>query len=94
MSRGGQREGPGCRPGGRGSTGPDRNRPARNFTHGGTWFARSLVEPRLIDECRLLVHPAVLGASEPIFPASLSLELASTTIFSGGAVAHVFAAQP
>jgi dihydrofolate reductase len=48
----------------------------------------------LIDENRLLVHPAVLGAGERIFPTPLDLEPTSTTAFSGGAVAHVFAAHP
>ncbi|MET7328690.1 dihydrofolate reductase family protein [Nonomuraea sp. NPDC005650] len=64
------------------------------LAHGGARFARSLVETGLIDEYRLLVHPAVLGAGERIFPVPLTLEPKSTTVFSGGAVAHVFAAQP
>ena len=58
------------------------------------WFARSLVETGLIDEYRLLMHPAVLGAGERIFTAPLTIEPMSTTVFSGGAVAHVFAAHP
>ncbi|MGW4956542.1 dihydrofolate reductase family protein [Nonomuraea sp. NPDC004186] len=64
------------------------------LAHGGARFARSLVETGLIDEYRLLVRPVVLGAGERIFPAALTLEPKSTTAFSGGAVAHVFAAQP
>jgi hypothetical protein len=48
----------------------------------------------LIDEYRLLIHPAVLGAGERIFTAPLTIEPMSTTVFSGGAVAHVFAAHP
>jgi dihydrofolate reductase len=64
------------------------------LAHGGTRFARSLVEAGLIDEYRLLVHPAVLGAGERIFPTPLTVEPTSTTAFSGGAVAHVFAAHP
>ena len=64
------------------------------LAHGGARFARSLVETGLIDEYRLLVHPAVLGAGERIFTAPLTLEPTSTTVFSGGAVAHVFAAHP
>jgi hypothetical protein len=48
----------------------------------------------LIDEYRLLIHPAVLGAGERIFHAPLTIEPMSTTVFSGGAVAHVFAAHP
>jgi dihydrofolate reductase len=61
---------------------------------GGARFVRSLVETGLIDEYRLVVHPVILGAGERIFPAPLTLKPASTTAFSGGAVAHVFTANP
>lgn len=64
------------------------------LAHGGVRFARSLVETGLIDEYRLVVHPVVLGAGERLFTAPLTLEPTSTTAFSGGAVAHVFAAHP
>ena len=64
------------------------------LAHGGARFARSLVETGLIDEYRLAVHPVVLGAGERIFHAPLTIEPTSTTAFSGGAVAHVFAAHP
>jgi dihydrofolate reductase len=64
------------------------------LAHGGARFARSLVETGLIDEYRLLVHPAILGAGEPIFTAPLAIEPVSTTVFSRGAVAHVFTAHP
>jgi dihydrofolate reductase len=64
------------------------------LAHGGARFARSLVETGLIDEYRLLVHPVVLGAGERLFPAPLTLEPLSTTVFSGGGVAHVFTADP
>ena len=57
-------------------------------------FARSLVETGLIDEYRLVVHPVVLGAGERLFLTPLTIEPTSTTVFSGGAVAHVFAAHP
>jgi dihydrofolate reductase len=63
------------------------------LAHGGTRFARSLVQTGLIDEYRLLVHPVVLGAGERIFSAPLTIEPVSTTAFSGGVVAHVFAAH-
>ena len=63
------------------------------LAHGGARFARSLVATGLVDEYRLLVHPAVLGAGERIFLAPLPVEPLSTTVFSGGAVAHVFAAH-
>jgi dihydrofolate reductase len=64
------------------------------LAHGGVRFARSLVETGLIDEYRLVVHPVVLGAGERLFTAPLSIEPISTIAFSGGAVAHVFAAHP
>jgi len=64
------------------------------LAHGGARFARSLVETGLIDEYRLVIHPAVLGAGERIFLAPLTIVPVSTTVFSGGAVAHVFAAHP
>jgi dihydrofolate reductase len=64
------------------------------LAHGGARFARSLVQTGLIDEYRLLIHPAVMGAGERIFLAPLTIEPISTTVFSGGAVAHVFAAHP
>ena len=64
------------------------------LAHGGVRFARSLVATGLIDEYRLAVHPVVLGNGARIFHAPLTIEPASTTVFSGGAVAHVFAAHP
>jgi dihydrofolate reductase len=64
------------------------------LAQGGVRFARSLVETGLIDEYRLVVHPVVLGAGERIFLAPLTIEPMSTTVFSGGAVAHVFVAHP
>lgn len=64
------------------------------LAHGGARFAQSLVKTGLIDEYRLLIHPAVLGAGERIFLAPLAIEPISTTVFSGGAVAQVFAAHP
>jgi dihydrofolate reductase len=63
------------------------------LAHGGARFARSLVEAGLIDEYRLLVHPTVLGAGERIFLAPRTIEPIDTTVFSGGAVAHVFSAR-
>ena len=48
----------------------------------------------MIDEYRLVAHPAVLGAGERLFTAPLTVEPVSTTVFSRGAVAHVFAAHP
>jgi dihydrofolate reductase len=64
------------------------------LAHGGVRFARSLVETGLIDEYHLAIHPVILGAGERLFLAPLTIEPISTTVFSGGAVAHVFAARP
>jgi dihydrofolate reductase len=64
------------------------------LAQGGAQFARSLVQTGLIDEYRLVIHPVVLGAGQRIFTAPLTMESMSTAVFSGGAVAHVFAAHP
>ncbi len=64
------------------------------LAHGGVRFARSLVQTGLIDEYRLVIHPVVLGAGERLFTAPLTIEPMSTTVFSSGAVAHVFPAHP
>jgi dihydrofolate reductase len=61
------------------------------LAQGGVRFARSLVEAGLIDAYRLVIHPVVLGAGERLFAAPLTIEPVSTTAFSSGAVAHVFA---
>ena len=63
------------------------------LAQGGVRFARSLVETGLIDEYRLAVHPVILGAGERLFTAPLTIEPISTTAFSRGAVAQVFAAR-
>jgi dihydrofolate reductase len=63
------------------------------LAQGGVRFARSLVETGLIDEYRLVIHPVVLGAGERLFLVPLTIEPMRTTVFSGGAVAHVFAAH-
>jgi dihydrofolate reductase len=64
------------------------------LAQGGARFARSLVAAGLIDEYRLVIHPVVLGAGEPLFTTPLTIEPISTTVFSAGAVAHVFTAHP
>ena len=63
------------------------------LAQGGARFARSLVQTGLIDEYRLVVHPVVLGAGERLFSTPHTIESMSTTAFSGGAVAHLFAAR-
>jgi dihydrofolate reductase len=64
------------------------------LAQGGVRFARSLVATGLIDEYRLVVHPVILGGGERLFAAPLTIEPVSSTVFSRGAVAHVFAAHP
>jgi dihydrofolate reductase len=64
------------------------------LAQGGVRFARSLVETGLIDEYRLVIHPVVLGAGEQLFTTPLTIEPINTTVFSSGAVAHVFTAHP
>ena len=64
------------------------------LAHGGARFARSLVETGLIDEYRLMIPPVVLGAGERLFLAPLTIDPVTTSVFSGGGVAHVFAARP
>jgi dihydrofolate reductase len=63
------------------------------LAQGGTRFARSLVQTGLIDEYRLVIHPVILGSGERIFTTPLRITTMSTTVFSGGAVAQVFAAR-
>jgi dihydrofolate reductase len=65
------------------------DRPAQ----GRTRFAHSLVATGLIDEYRLVVHPAVLGGGDRLFDTPLIIKPTSTTAFSRGAAAHVFAAH-
>jgi len=57
----------------------------------GVQFARSLVETGLIDEYRLAIHPAVLGAGKRLSLAPLTLDPMSAIIFGGRAVVHVSA---
>jgi dihydrofolate reductase len=64
------------------------------LAQGGARFARSLVQTGLIDEYRLVVQPVILGAGERLFTMPLIIKPVSTTAFSRGAVAHVFAAHP
>ena len=63
------------------------------LAHGGVRFAQSLIQTGLIDEYRLVIHPVVLGAGERLFLAPLTIDPVRTTVFSGGTVAHVFAAS-
>jgi dihydrofolate reductase len=63
------------------------------LAHGGASFAQSLVKTGLIDEYRLVIHPAALGTGLSLFSGlseTLELELADKRTFKGGAVGHVY----
>ena len=54
---------------------------------GGPDLAGQFVRRGLVDECRLIVHPVVLGAGIPFWPeldAPLPLRLVETRAFSSG----------
>lgn len=56
------------------------------LAHGGASFAQSLVRLGLVDEYRLLVHPAVLGSGMALFDGTTPFDLKlvnSTTLASG-----------
>jgi dihydrofolate reductase len=63
------------------------------LAHGGSSFARSLIQHGLVDEYRLLISPIALGTGLPLFAdleRPLELRLVDTTVFRSGAVAHVY----
>jgi dihydrofolate reductase len=63
------------------------------LAHGGARFAQSLVASGLIDEYRLVIHPVVLGAGQPLFcglRSPVDLRLISATSFGSGVVAAVY----
>jgi dihydrofolate reductase len=64
------------------------------LAHGGTRFARSMVQTGFIEDYRLVVHPVLLGEGERLFTTPLTIEPVSTVAYSRGAVAHVFTAHP
>ncbi|HYN68641.1 MAG TPA: dihydrofolate reductase family protein [Candidatus Eisenbacteria bacterium] len=56
---------------------------------GGPTLAAEFIRRGLVDEYRLVVHPVVIGAGTPFFPAldrPLDLELFATRTFASGAV--------
>lgn len=63
------------------------------LAHGGARFAQALSRERLVDEYRLLIHPAALGGGLPLFkdlPRRLALELVEARAYSTGAALHVY----
>ena len=66
-----------------------KTQPGGDLAFGGADLAATFIVLDLIDEYRLYVHPVVIGAGKPLFPASdakISLELAETRTFSRGVV--------
>jgi dihydrofolate reductase len=63
------------------------------IAHGGASFAQSLSRLRLVDEYRLVIQPAALGAGLPLFKnleAPLHLELVEATTYASGVAIHVY----
>ena len=59
---------------------------------GGARIAQSLIRERLVDECRLTVHPVALGeglALLPGLPEPRRFEMVSATAYADGCVSHV-----
>jgi dihydrofolate reductase len=64
-------------------------RPGFDMDVGGPTLASTLIRARLVDEYRLFVHPVVLGAGTPFFPAledRITLKLLETRTFASGVV--------
>jgi dihydrofolate reductase len=49
-----------------------------------------MLQDRLIDEVRVIVHPVTLGAGRTPWPEGLRLQLTATRSFDSGAVLHTF----
>jgi dihydrofolate reductase len=63
------------------------------LAHGGAKFGRALTREGLIDEYRLVIHPAALGDGLALFndlPSRLALELVEAHTYSTGAAIHVY----
>jgi len=63
----------------------------------GPTLASAFIERGLVDACWLVVHPVVLGAGTPQFPAlhqPIGLRLPETRTFASRAVALGYAASP
>jgi dihydrofolate reductase len=63
------------------------------LAHGGAKFAQALSREGLVDEYRLVIHPAALGDGLALFkdlPSRLALELVEAHTYSTGAAIHVY----
>ena len=66
-----------------------RAQPGFDMGVGGSTLAATLMQAGLIDEFRLFVHPVILGAGTPFFPAladRIGLRLLETRTFGSGVV--------
>ena len=63
------------------------------LAHGGARFAQALTREGLVDEYRLVIHPAALGDGLPLFkdlPSRLALDLVEAHTYSTGAAVHIY----
>src|SRR5947209_4391655 len=63
------------------------------IAYGGATFDQGLTRLGLVDEYRLMVQPAALGAGLPLFkdlPAPLHLELVEATTYPTGVAIHIY----
>jgi dihydrofolate reductase len=63
------------------------------IAHGGATFAHALSRLGLVDEYRLVIQPAALGAGLPLFKdlaAPLHLELVEASTYATGVAVHVY----
>jgi dihydrofolate reductase len=68
-----------------------RQEPGKDIlVHGGSKLVQSLSRADLIDEYRVIVHPAALGEGAPLFGGRMDLHLVSTRVFETGAVALTY----
>jgi dihydrofolate reductase len=70
--------------------------PGGDMEVGGPTLASALIERGLVDECRLVVHPVVLGGGTPFFPPlarRLALRLVESRRFGSGVVYLRYAAS-
>lgn len=67
------------------------------IAYGGARFDQALSRLGLVDEYRLMIQPAALGAGLPLFkdlPVPLQLELVEATTYATGVAIHVYRPRP